>query len=289
MQQDNKIIINIPAGGFYVHDKQNLNIIPYSDGAFGCCYLTIEDSLSQKILIAHINAQTVMFEPIAEKTVKLMLDEFEKQKADIKKSKITIFHTNKFEEYEKAQAEKTENFRLTNGYKEKTSNNMVAEPFANEFLQEALKKGLKNREIENDIAMNGEFNSNLSEFIKNPMIGNKKTDICFIDGKVYLQNSHKNQCPSKEEWQKPEQERDWSKWKSSIEEKTEGAEKIFKTIEEMQDDSSIKKIYGANNSTGEFYLTLKEGIESKQIGQDDIEFNFSKNASEEFKKRMIWH
>ena len=132
---NNKMIIEIPAGGFYVHDKANKDIIPYSSEAFGCCYLTIEDPISGKMLIAHINAQTIMFEPIAYKTVKAMLDEFKKQGGNIGKSSVTIVHSNKFENYEEAQRKKTTTHELTNSYKEKTPENMVVEPFANEFLE----------------------------------------------------------------------------------------------------------------------------------------------------------
>jgi hypothetical protein len=44
MQKSSKTIVEIPAGGFYVYNPtKQPNVIPTSDGAFGCCYLTIKD------------------------------------------------------------------------------------------------------------------------------------------------------------------------------------------------------------------------------------------------------
>ena len=84
---------------------------------------------------------------------------------------------------------------LTNSYKEKTENNIVVEPFANEFLENALKRA----DVKN-ININNKFNSSLSEFIINPEIGTQKTDICFMNDKAYLQNVQngeiKNQTPN---------------------------------------------------------------------------------------------
>ena len=60
-----------------------------------------------------------MFKPIADQTAENMLDEFKKQSGDVSKSKVNIIHSNKFEEYEKAQKDKKESFKLTNSYKEK--------------------------------------------------------------------------------------------------------------------------------------------------------------------------
>ncbi len=55
MQKSSKTIVEIPAGGFYIYNpKKQPNVIPTSDGAFGCCYLTIKDG--DNILVAHINA-----------------------------------------------------------------------------------------------------------------------------------------------------------------------------------------------------------------------------------------
>jgi hypothetical protein len=275
-------IVEIPAGGFYVHDTTNPNILPYSDGAFGCCYLTIEDPISKKTLIAHINAQTVMFEPIADKTVQNMLAEFKKQGGDISKSKVTIVHSNKFAEYEKAQAEKTESFKLTNSYKEKTEDNMAMEPFANEFLQKALVRA----DVKNIQVIEG-FNSNLVDFVANPMVGTKKTDICFVDGKIHLQNYHSNQCPSKEEWQKPENERDWSLWKSEVKEHTGSSGRAFEKVSLAQKNGTAITIPGGDwKSVHNFYLRLREGLDTGQVKQDGTKFDFSETATREFKEKM---
>jgi hypothetical protein len=254
MQKD-KTIIEIPAGGFYVHHKANQNIIPYSSGAFGCCYLTIEDPISGKILIAHINAQTSMFEPIADKTVKAMLGEFKKQGGNIDKSKVTIVHSNRFEEYEIAQQNKIKTHDLTNSYKEKTENNMVVEPFANEFLENALKRvGIRS------INVNDNFNSNLKEFIVNPVVGTQKTDICFMGGKVHLQNVHNGKTIKQ----------------------TPNAEKFFQDIEKNANIVSG----GDWKAIPAFYLALKEGLDTGQIKQDGTEFNFSASATAELKEKM---
>ena len=277
-----KTIVEIPAGGFYVHDITNPNIVPYSDGAFGCCYLTIEDPTSKKTLIAHINAQTVMFEPIADKTLQNMLTEFTKQGGDISKSKVTIVHSNKFAEYEKAQAEKTESFKLTNSYKEKTEDNMVMEPFANEFLEKAL-----NRAGVENIIINDKFNSNLVDFVAHPMVGTEKTDICFVDNKIHLQNYHSNQCPSQEEWQKPEKERNWKLWKSEVKEHTDGSDRAFEKVSLAQKNGTAITISGGDwKAVHNFYLNLREGLDTNQVKQDGTKFDLSETATKEFKEKM---
>ena len=250
-----KTIIEIPAGGFYVHDKANKDITPYSNGAFGCCYLTIEDPISGKILIAHINAQTIMFEPIADKTVKSMLGEFKKQGGNIDISRVTIVHSNRFKEYEEAQKKKTKSHELTNSYKEKTPDNMVVEPFANEFLENALKRASVRK-----INANDKFNSNLAEFIVNPEIGTKKTDICFMDGKVHLQNVQNGE----------------------IKNQTPNAEKFFQNVKSNENIISG----GDRKAIPTFYLALREGLDTGQIIQNGTQFNFSKTATAELKAKM---
>jgi len=282
MQKSSKTIVEIPAGGFYVHDTTNPNIVPYSDGAFGCCYLTIEDNVSKKMLIAHINAQVVMFEPIADKTVEGMLKAFAKQGGDIAKSTVTIVHSNKFEEYEQAQSEKTENYKLTNSYKEKTKDNMVMEPFANEFLEKTL-----NRAGVQNIIINDKFNSNLVEFIQNPVVGTKKTDICFIDGKVHLQNFHGNIAPNKEEFLKPDKEKNWKLWTSEVKEQTPNAKEAFTKVNLMQKNGTAITISAGDwRSVHNFYLGLREGLDTGQIKQDGVRFDFSETATKEFKEKM---
>lgn len=282
LQSVSKTIVEIPAGGYYVHDTTNPNVVPYSDGAFGCCYLTIEDPISKKTLIAHINAQTVMFAPIADKTVRGMLKEFAKQGGDIAKSNVTIVHSNKFEEYEQAQSEKTENYKLTNSYKDKTEDNMVMEPFANEFLEKAL-----NRSGVNDITINDKFNSNLAEFVENPIVGTKKTDICFVDGKVHLQNFHGNICPSKEELLKPDKEKNWKLWKSEVKEHTDGSDRAFQKVSLAQKNGTAITISGGDwKSVHNFYLGLREGLDTGQIKQNGTKFDFSETATKEFKEKM---
>jgi hypothetical protein len=159
---------------------------------------------------------------------------------------------------------------------------MVMEPFANEFLEKAL-----NRAGVENIITNDKFNSNLADFVKNPIVGTKKTDICFVDGKIHLQNYHSNQCLSQEEWQKPEKERNWKLWKSEVKEHTDGSDRDFQKISLAQKNGTAITISGGDwKAVHNFYLGLREGLDTNQVKQDGTKFDFSETATKEFKEKM---
>ena len=138
---------------------------------------------------------------------------------------------------------------------------MVMKPFANELLEQSLViANVKNIQV-----IEG-FNSNLVDFIKNPMVGTKKTDICFVDGKIHLQNYHSNQCPSEEEWKKPEDQRDWSLWKSEVKEHTAGSCEAFNKISLAKKNGTAVMMLGGDwKAVSNFYLNLKKGLDTNPI------------------------
>jgi len=94
MQKSSKTIVEIPAGGFYVYNPiKQPNVIPTSDGAFGCCYLTIKDG--DTILVAHINATSIMLEPVAKQTVQNMLTAFKNAGGEIENAEQLLSLTTK--------------------------------------------------------------------------------------------------------------------------------------------------------------------------------------------------
>jgi hypothetical protein len=174
-------IIEIPAGAFYVYNPNTQpNVIPHSSGAFGCCYLTIKNP-NGLVLLAHINATSVFVKETANLTVKRMLNAFENGGGDLNNAEFKIIHTNDPQEYENGFQNRPQNItpdqqRPRGHYSERLENTMeypfVAEPFANVALQKALEDaGVKN------IKPNGDFNTNLGEFMANPDVKPIKTNI----------------------------------------------------------------------------------------------------------------
>ena len=134
----NKNLIEIPSVGFCVYNPQKQpNVVPFSEGAFGCCYLTIQDG--DNILVAHINATSVMVDSVAKETVSKMLNAFKKAGGNLQNAETTIVHSNDPLEYEEAFQKRgtlTPKQRKPRGhYTQKLDENdfslFVAEPFAN--------------------------------------------------------------------------------------------------------------------------------------------------------------
>jgi|GEM_PF-4969370 len=257
MQNNSKTIIDIPAGGFYVYNPVGQpNVIPTSSGAFGCCYLTIKDG--DNILVAHINATSIMLEPVAEQTVKKMLEAFQKAGGKMANAKIEIVHSNDPQEYERGfknrpQNLTTEQKKPRGHYTEKFDENdfslFVAEPFAN-F---SLKTALNNAGVQN-IKEISDFNTNLEDFMQNPNIKPITTAI-IIDNKS--RTLLKNYDPNTN--------------KAIFSQNR--AEEAFKNLEKLENDKTNNKFFSPSwNETppvGKFYANLANDIKEGFISVKD--------------------
>lgn len=188
-------IIKIPTGGFYVHDTKNLHIIPYSSNAFGSCYFLMQDKTSHKMLIAHVNSATVMLKPVANKTIKKMILEFEKKGGDIKNSQLLIIHSNNISEYEQAfssiardklTVEEGDSKLHYSTFIKEDEEKAIAEPFSIDFLiQSLVNAGIDITECK----INSDFDSNLVEYIENSEVEPEKTNILIKGSRIFLQNT----------------------------------------------------------------------------------------------------
>lgn len=258
--------IELPAGSFYIYDpqKDRDNTI-YSEGAFGCCYLIIEDRKTGKKLIAHVNATTIMLPDVANQTVQTMLKGCREAKIDIQNTTTTIVHTNTMDEYELAFQKRPKNWQqldkfkayerddgtiqLLGGHYSERHNDkspFVCEPFANGFLKAALEgHGIRN------IRENGNYNSNLSQVISDPSAQSIKTDIIVQNGKVYLENSDKRT-------------------------------QFFKDV--GANDGKICPKWNEGINISDFYLQLTHALKQGYI--DPKSFEFTKKCLESFKHYM---
>ena len=249
----NKTIIEIPAGGFYVYNpKKQPDVIPTSDGAFGCCYLTIKDG--DNILVAHINATSIMLDSVAKQTVQKMLTAFKNAGGKIENAETTIIHSNDPQEYEMGfqnrPSDLTREQKKPRGhYSEKFDENdfslFVAEPFAHFALQKALvDAGVK------DIKFNAKFNTNLGEFMKNPDVKPIKTDIVIgRDGETYLRNFDNNTG--------------FAKFSEN------GAEKVFNQLKTLVNHKVLTPSWGETPPVGKFYANLAKDIKDEFISVEN--------------------
>lgn len=263
MQKSSKTIVEIPAGGFYIYNpKKQPNVIPTSDGAFGCCYLTIKDG--DNILVAHINATSIMIDSVAKQTVQNMLTAFANAGGIIENAETTIVHSNDPLEYEMGFENRPTNltkdqWERRGHYSERMEDSekypYVAEPFAHVALQKALEnEGVKN------IKPNKEnFNSNLGEFMSNGNAPAIKTDIIIgSNGETYLRNvAHDFNNNTKE----------------AIKHSENGAEAVFKQVEILSYDKINNKIFKPNwqetPPVGKFYVSVANDIKNGFISVEN--------------------